>query len=266
MRVLEHEEERQQHRHRQQHRPAAAHRIDVMFLVEPEHLLLLLLRVILVAFLRRLHQRLHRLELHVGAHGLLVERPEQHAHHDAEENERHAVGEPQPLVHGHEEPAHRHRKEADHGAEAGPAVRIHVVELVPDRRQARILHRPGVERVLEISGRRHREAGAHSATAGRLRRVGRRQRRDATDPPRGRRRVEGNRLATKYLDLTATHSNGPLTTVGTPALSPEKSWRCASVSLVTKAKAWRFCVESASALCSPSPTPRAGARRWGRAR
>ena len=89
--VLEHEEEREQDRHGQQHGPAAAQRIHPVLLVQLEHLLLQPLRIVLVPLLNLLHERLHRLHLHVGPHRLLVQRPEQQPHQQPEDDEHEPV-------------------------------------------------------------------------------------------------------------------------------------------------------------------------------
>ncbi len=48
---------------------------------------------------------------------------------------------------------------------------------------------------------------------------------------------KASRAVTKYFDLTATHSKGPLSVFGSPGLRLEKSVRSASFCLVTRASA-----------------------------
>ena len=60
---------------------------------------------------------------------------------------------------------------------------------------------------------------------------------------------------TKYFDLIAAHSNGPLTVLGSPGLRPEKSVRSVSLCLVTSASARWFSLESASVLAMVGPIP-----------
>ena len=60
---------------------------------------------------------------------------------------------------------------------------------------------------------------------------------------------------TKYFDLIAAHSRGPLTVLGSPGLSPAKSVRSVSLCLVTSASARWFSFESASVLARVGPIP-----------
>ncbi len=98
-----------------------------MLLVEPHHLLLHLLRIVLVLRPDILHQRLHPHLRHLRTHRLLVQRKEHDPHQDAEQDEHPTPAEAQGLVHPVQDRHHDRDQRADHRLQPPPADRVHVL-------------------------------------------------------------------------------------------------------------------------------------------
>jgi hypothetical protein len=115
-----------------EHGQAAAHGVEALLLVEPQHLLLQLLRLVLVLGLDLLQLRLDLHVLHLRAHGLGVERPQGDADEDAEEDEHPAVADTEQVVHAVERPLDGVAERPQDGSEGAPAERVHVLEVEAD--------------------------------------------------------------------------------------------------------------------------------------
>src|SRR5215208_1319307 len=184
-RVLKHEKERKEHRHWQEHGPAATQRIDAMLLIELEHFLLDLLRVVLVLLLNLLHQWLDGLELHVGSHCLLIQWPEQQSNQYSKADQDQPIRQVQVLVHPDQQPAHPRCERTNNRAKARPAIRIDVIKAVPDSSQAIVLHGSGVDRVAEVAARTKWQAEPYVGARGSLLNAWQRAGCDTTDATRG---------------------------------------------------------------------------------
>ena len=127
-----------------------------MLLVDLHHLALQPVRLGLVALLRLLDERRHRLHPDARLHRLLVQRPEQRAHHDAEDHEHPSVCEAQAVVHPDQD-VHDERRDRLDDRSQKSAVGVRVVQIVPQVREPAVFQRPHIQPVAEVPRRRHGE-------------------------------------------------------------------------------------------------------------